>query len=263
MPVEEQLRSLTLELQAVKDRVYHFLHTKHWQTVGEWKELVLRNVLERHLPRHLEPLRGFVTDGKNSSKQVDVLVYDNTEPCLFRAGDLVFVTPDAVAGVVEVKSTISSRSKLRQALRSLSSNVEKIRKNGNPTAFAGLFAFDSELSGFDGVEVALDCLKEASREQENRVVDFVCLGSDVFILFWEGQGGTPGVTPSRWRGYLLHGLAPGYFVNNLVYATASESVQHNIGAWFPQKPKKEIDLKRRPVDLGSGVFEPGPKAPGR
>ncbi len=263
MTVEEQFRSMTLELQSLKDRVYHFRHTKHWQTVGEWKELVLRSVLERHLPRHLEPLRGFVTDGRNSSKQIDVLVYDNTKPCLFRAGDLVFVTPDAVAGIVEVKSTVSDRSKLEAALRPLSSNVEKVRRTGNQSAFAGLFAFDTKLTGIRGVEVTLDCLKKVSKEREERVVDFVCLGSDIFILFWEGQDGTPEVTPSRWRGYLLNDMAPGYFVNNLFYATAADSVQRNIEAWFPHKPKEEIDLRERPIDFGSGVFEPGPKAPGR
>jgi len=79
MSVEEQFRALTLEMDALKSRVRNFRQTAHWQTDGEWKESVLRNVLGGHLPRHLEPLRGFVTDGEQSSRQIDVLIYDTAK----------------------------------------------------------------------------------------------------------------------------------------------------------------------------------------
>ncbi len=40
----------------------------------------------------------------DASSQLDVLLFDATKPVLFRDGDLAFVTPDAVVGIIEVES---------------------------------------------------------------------------------------------------------------------------------------------------------------
>jgi hypothetical protein len=56
----EYFRSITLELQALKNRVRHFIRDKHWLTDGEWKESVLRAVLRRHLPQSIGVGTGFV-----------------------------------------------------------------------------------------------------------------------------------------------------------------------------------------------------------
>lgn len=163
MGLEEQFKAQTLELEALKNRVRNFSQTKHWQTDGEWKESVLRTVLRRHLPKHLEPLRGFVTDGAQSTRQIDVLIYDSTKPVLFRDGDLVFLTPDAVAGIIEVKSSIDTRARLESALEHLASNIEAIRRCGNMTAFAGLFAFDTDFDASSLKAVLEDLYKVSQR----------------------------------------------------------------------------------------------------
>ena len=41
------------------------------------------------MPAHIEPLRGFVVAPQIGSGQIDILLYDNRKPVLFRNGDLV------------------------------------------------------------------------------------------------------------------------------------------------------------------------------
>jgi hypothetical protein len=109
MRIENYFRSLTAEVEALKDRVRQLIEDRHWQTDGEWKESVVRQMLRRHLPASASVGRGFVVTATQSSHQLDVLVFDSSKPVLFKDGDLVFVTPDAVFGVIEVKSRATQR----------------------------------------------------------------------------------------------------------------------------------------------------------
>src|SRR3990172_8423163 len=104
MRTEHYFRSLALEMDALKDRVRHLIESEHWQTDGEWKESVVRQMLRRHLPASVTVGRCFVVGASQASHQLDVLIYDSSKPVLFRDGDLAFVTPDAVVGVIEVKA---------------------------------------------------------------------------------------------------------------------------------------------------------------
>src|SRR3990172_3909969 len=106
MDTEAHYRSLAAEIEALKNRVRNFIAKSHWQTDGEWKESVLRAIIQRHLPSDVGVGRGFVIKPSASSSQIDVLLYDTSKPLLYRDGDLVFVTVDAVRGIVEVKSKL-------------------------------------------------------------------------------------------------------------------------------------------------------------
>ena len=110
MNLERYFRSLGSEVEALKSRVRDLKDSTHWLTDGEWKESVLRSVLRRNLPESVGVGRGFVVAEFQSSHQLDVLVYERSAPVLFRDGDLVFVTPDAVLGIIEVKSKVTSRT---------------------------------------------------------------------------------------------------------------------------------------------------------
>ncbi len=224
----------------------------------------MRTVLQRHLPKHLEPLRGFAIDGDHSTRQVDVLIFDNTKPALFRSGDLAFVTPDAAVGVIEVKSNISDTSKLRLALEPLAENIERIRKGGNPTAFAGLFSFDTALEGPAGLRKVLECLRDVAHNIPERIVDMVAIGPNIFVLHWEGDGSPGEITsqPRRWHAYSLERMAPGYFLNNAVFLAAPQSVQANMNAWFPSSSTAALGInlskahiRQDPEDLGFGVID--------
>ena len=125
MPDSNYLPSLSQELNALKNRVRSFIASNHSLTDGEWKESVLRTFLRRHLPINAEVGRGFVINSEGASRQIDVLIYDSNFLMLFRDGDLVFVTPDAVLGIVEVKTSLDN-SGLKKAIETLSSNSELV-----------------------------------------------------------------------------------------------------------------------------------------
>src|SRR5688572_15721438 len=79
-------KSLSLELDALKDRVRYLIAGSHWPTDGEWKESVLRSVLRRHLPPTVGVGRGFIIGPQTNSAQTDVLLYDTSRPLLHQEG---------------------------------------------------------------------------------------------------------------------------------------------------------------------------------
>ena len=240
----------TRELEALRDRVRNFsVASPHWPTDGEWKESVLRAMLKGYLPAHIEPLRGFVVAPTRGTRQIDLLLYDNRKPVLFRNGDLVFVTPDAVVGIVEVKSSTHDRGALRKALGLLADNAEMIRgeRGVGQDLFVGLFSYQTDLGAARFQEVLQD-LQSTARGVPERVVSFVCLGCSHFEMFWHTDpSAVAAIAYDTWHAYRLPDQAAGYFINNLVAAVSGDSVERNLEAWFPS-PSKELDK------LGSEPF---------
>ena len=66
-------KSLSAELESLKNRVRNFIHDSHWQTDGEWKESVLRSILLRNMPDTVKIGRGFIVtkNGKPPPMAVD------------------------------------------------------------------------------------------------------------------------------------------------------------------------------------------------
>ena len=240
MNVEAHFESLTRELEALRDRVRLFsVATPHWQTDGEWKESVLRATLRRYLPSNIEPLRGFVVTPDRGTGQVDILLYDNRKPVLFRDGDLVFVTADAVLGIVEVKSEIRDRYALKEALESLAEDAEVIRSasRSERTLFVGLFSYQTGL-GASRYRDILDDLQYIARGCRKRIVSYVSLGCSDFSMFWENSPDDESPNYDTWHSYELHDRAAGYFISNLIYNVSTESVEDNCGLWFPTTSKE-------------------------
>jgi hypothetical protein len=165
---------------------------------------------------------------------LDVLIVDATKPVLFRDADLVFVTPDAVLGVMEVKSR-ARPSLIREAAEKLGQDMLLIRRHPNTRAFAGVFAFDE-----DGGETSsyLDAVVGPAQRAEEHI-DFVCVGDSRFIRYWELD---PERQPTRlleaWHSYHLAGLARGYFIHNVVDSVSPEAVFRNNEVWFPREGKE-------------------------
>lgn len=251
MDVKAHFESLTRELEALRDRVRNFsVGSPHWLTDGEWKESVLRSVLRGYLPAQIEPARGFVVTRERGTGQIDVLLYDNTKPVLFRNGDLVFVTPDAAVGLVEVKSKITDRHGLREALKSLADDAEIIRAcTGDKNLFVGLFAYQTNLEAAHHAEVRED-LQAIAQGCRTRVVSYVCLGCSHFTMFWKESPDDGSPLYDHWHSYELHNMAAGYFINNLISMISDNSVDGSPDMWFPAETK---ELRK----LGSDAFEPG------
>lgn len=231
--VEDYFRSLAMELAALKDRVRHLIESSHWQTDGEWKETVVRQILRRHLPQSVAVGRGFVVTAERSSSQLDVLITDASKPALFKDGDLAFVTPDAVLGVIEVKSR-ATPAILAEAAQKLATDMLLIRVHPNIRAFAEFFAFDD---GGGRPDAYLRPLVQAAERWESRV-DYACIGDGRFIRYWELNPEKPKRFLHAWHSYRLPGLAPGYFVHNVVDSISPEAMFRNNEVWFPRTGKE-------------------------
>lgn len=226
-------KSLSMELQGLKNRVRQLV--RHWQTDGEWKESVVRSFLRRHLPRNIEVGRGFVVSPQGTSAQIDVLLFDSCKPVLFRDGDLVILTPDAVVGLIEVKTRVDL-SQFRAAVEKLCVQIELIKTQSNSARFFGLFAFENESSDIDGV---LAAIKQSVQGSGSREVNCVCLGADLLIRYWDITPSPPPRPYSQWHAYELPNEAQGYFLHNVVEAIAPSSVDANSAVWYPVGGKED------------------------
>ncbi len=233
MNIDQHFESLSGEIKSLKNRVRNLIADRHWLTDGEWKESVVRQVLRRNLPTSVEVGRGFVITGSQATHQLDVLIHDTSKPVLFRDGDLVFVTPDAVLGIVEVKSRLTP-SLFESTLGKLCSDIDLIRRHPNIRAFAAVFAF--EVDGSDS-EALLDVVARVADTWTKRL-DFASMGESKFIRYWPENPENPKQVYESWHSYKLPGRAPGYFVHNAVDSICPESVFSNAEVWFPSEGKE-------------------------
>jgi hypothetical protein len=246
MDVTSYFKSLSAELEAMKNRVRQFISDQHWLTDGEWKEGVLRNILRRNLPSTVDVGRGFIVTDGGVSRQIDVLIFDTSKPLLFRDGDLVFVTADAVEGVIEVKSSVNPRT-FRAACQRLVETSELVLhcspRHGTYHKFFSVFSYENEIAD-DGryLEVLFDLSNEP-----NRLLHFFCLSKDLLIRFWEENPDNPQRLYYRWHSYHLAGIAPGYFIHNVVQAVCPHSVGENEALWFPIDGKERYRIGEKSV----------------
>lgn len=242
MDIESYFASLTDECETLKNRVRHFVNDAHWPTDGEWKESVLRSMLKRSAPESVTIGRGFVVHQERCSTQIDVLVYDNSMPILYRDGDLVFITPSACRGIVEVKSNTSSRE-FRTAASKLADNAEFIREHSSDFhIFVGLFSYDLRGQNIDPI---LSALANSANGQQARVIDHVALGASKLIKYWDAhpQDISGRKNYNHWHLYNLSRMAPGYFIHNLLISVSKKLSAQRDGTWFPLE-SKEAYLER-------------------
>lgn len=238
-------KSIAAELEAVKNRVRSLV--THWGEDGAHKEAVLRAVLRRHLPDNVTVGTGFIVGDGQASTQVDILVVDKSRPTLFRDGDLLFVTPDAVRAVVEVKANLENAG--------VAGAVTKLAEAAShcpQPIWTGLFGFERGDVSHDLVLRAL----EHAHQTTGKSVNAVCGGQSDFFLHWDAQvmGGGPNGATEFWRSYELQGLAPSYFLGNLVYGCSDHVGQVGNFAWFPIREGGGKEQYRR-CQIAPGMHE--------
>ena len=97
--------SISNELISIKDRVRDFV--THFPEDGRYKEIILKNVLLKHLPKTVSIGTGFVMcENHRPTSQIDIIIYDNRIPPLFQVDDFVIVVKESVLGIIEVKSKL-------------------------------------------------------------------------------------------------------------------------------------------------------------
>ncbi|HEX5220877.1 MAG TPA: DUF6602 domain-containing protein [Verrucomicrobiae bacterium] len=239
MASTDYFKSITAEISSLKNRVRHLINNAHWPTDGEWKESVVRTILRRHLPKQYGVGRGFILADTDTSRQVDVLIYDTGKPILHQDGELVIVTSDAVRGIIEVKTKITN-AVIAETLQKVADNVEFVnRRHGYGSCFHGLFSYEWE--GRD-IGTVLTQIRDVAQGSESRRINCVSLGRSHFIRFWERPPGPPPKTNNVWRAYQLDEMSPAYFLHNVFEHLCSESVLANSSLWFPSEGKERSQI---------------------
>jgi hypothetical protein len=156
----------------------------------------------------------------------------------------MFVTPDCVRAVIEVKTTLSDSTVMKECAIKLAKVGKLCRENGGMTPWLGIFAYEGSLQGSN---LPLDAVEEAFHQTEV-VINCFAYGKDRFVRFWkqselesEDVMNDPG--RERWEAYHLVDLAPAYFIGNVVDALSTLSRENNAFAWFPLSEGKGIHMQ--------------------
>jgi hypothetical protein len=238
------------ELHEIKDRVRDLLcNSEHWLSDGRHKEGILRSVLERHLSQDISASNGFVRLPDQCTSEIDILLYRNTIPVLYRASDLVFVTPSAVFGGIEVKTKLVI-NKMDEVLSKIAKNSESISRQNymsnwetldfqrmssrNNSPWFALFCYDHNVN----LENFMKKLNEIANKDFSRAIKCICLGPDIFIRFWNEKRDTPYSEKSftGWRLYRMEGLAFSYFISNMIWQ--DKVITLDESPWFALDDKE-------------------------
>jgi hypothetical protein len=237
----EHARSLAQQIAAEKDRVRNL--TRHWPTDGAHKEEILRAILTERLPARFRIENGFVVTADAESSQIDIMIVDSERPVVSRdANGTVYVTPDAVRAIIEVKTRLRGKREFLEAFRKLAANVSMCSP---VSVWTGLFVIEeansNEVDFWDGPDdQIITAADEASGANETTRVSCVSYGSQVFVRYWhnsmlEADGCVDG---PAWHSYCMFQLAPAYFVGNLVDSVCGVDRQYSR-VWFPIPDGKE------------------------
>lgn len=155
------------------------------------------------------------------STQVDIIIYRNDFPVMFRQSDFVIVVPEAVLGIIEVKSRITEATQLTQVIDKLSVASEIVCK----PIFSGIFSFE----GYDGIlNRNVNQQVRSTLIRGNGKVNHLCIGENCFIKYW------PEYTPKQenvrphYSFYEINDLSFGYFISNLVEDVYIATVGANL-----------------------------------
>lgn len=254
--------SITNELDAIKNRVRDLIGNANWGEEGRYKEAILSKVISQFLPANLKIGTGFIMSnddhlyGQNNliSTQIDIIIYEDKTPVIFREGDFVILTENAVRAVIEVKSKISIFSSDNE--NSLNKIVEKLNKlkqfktfvsQEKRKKFVGIFSFDYSGS-FNSNRV------EEALIQSGGFINHISLGTNKFVRFWENPNKLnppiSRVAPCYIR-YDLKNLSFSYFISNLLHMVADEDPVERYWFSFPIEGSKEMHRQDATIYLTS------------
>ena len=211
--------SISNELISIKDRVSDFVN--HFPEEGRYKEIILKNVLIKHLPKTVSIGTGFVMcENHKSTSQIDILIYDNRIPPLFQIDDFVIVVKESVLGIIGRKSKLY-KSKFKEINKKAHKNGELIvGRNNLKLLFNGIFAYETDLK--PTARSLSGSIISSLNEYHGQVRD-ICFGKDIFMKYWYKDPQRSFTQDEHCGFYKLKDLSFGYFISNLL-----ESVLINV-----------------------------------
>lgn len=235
MNVEAYYDDLSKEVEALQNRVRNFIGAANWGEEGRWKESILRSVLKRYLPAHMQVGTGFIVTPDNVSTQIDILIYDANKPTLFKDGDFVILMPESALGVIEVKTGVD-KTDLKPALNKLHAIGNLVRNY--PTVarpFLGFFAYEARSVTS---ESSLEALAECSRGLGEIPIHALVFGNNQFARFWHLNPNSPRRVYDKWHAYRLEGKAFAYFIHNIITHLCPSRCEQDELIWFPSGGKE-------------------------
>lgn len=239
-------KTTTKELLALTNKVRSLI--THWGEEGRYKEAVLKNIIRRFLPEKYTIGTGFVikqtrTRGEHlSSRQIDLLIYDNDSPILFKEGDFVIVTPDAVRGIIEIKANLQNQQ-LSEIVRQANENGKFIfsgKKDKKQPFFNGIFSYEGynrfNIDNFTSTYLAGNQQFLGDDNFKKFAVNHVALNKDWFIQLWEDEALPHSL-------YNIEDLAFPFFISNLTDILSNKSIKRNNFIWYATD--KELNLVRQ------------------
>ena len=219
----EYQKSIAAEFKAYECRVRYLIDSANWAEEGRYKEIILMNYLKRILPQNISVGTGFVRSGERITKQIDIIIYDNTYPLLFSADDFIVACGESVLGFIEVKTNIVP-GEIVEYINKACFNESVIRDTVQQPRFIfnGIFSYNVS----SGISRYYDKLSKVNylKEEDNSFkysVNHICLGSDYFIKLWGSRLARNSVNkPPCYSIYKMaqenSGLAFAYFFSNLL-----------------------------------------------
>lgn len=228
-------KSIGKELLTIKDRVRNLIGDAHRGEEGRYKESVLKKMIRGYLPHNLSIGSWFIVSKNGAqnhiSKQIDILIYDNSYPVVFRDGDFVIITQDMVKAIIEVKSKIYSS--WNNSLRNVVNNLERLEdfeilKEGirENSVFSWIFAYEEEME--------IDELTDQNNYTwvNLKYVNHISLWNDFFFKSWIDN---TNVNPHQntavdwdlpfFNIYNIAGYSFGYFLSNLLHIISNPSLE--------------------------------------
>lgn len=240
-------RATTRELLTITNKVRNLIN--HWGEDGRYKEAVLKNGIKRFLPEKFLIGTGFVVKQTNNrgehltSRQIDLIIYDDASPILFKEGDFVIMTPDSVRAIIEVKANIQNQG-ITEIIRQANENGQFIisgKDNKSQQFFNGVFGYEGFENNFN-----LNTFKQnylAANEgfsEENDYskfkVNHVSLNRNWFLKYWADDNQPHSL-------YNIEDLSFSFFISNLIDTLANKSVRRNNFIWYANDKELNRELQ--------------------
>lgn len=178
---------------------------------------------------------------------MDIIIYEDKSPVIFREGDFVIITESAVRAVIEVKSKIINYSNPQpsgqdNALNIIISKINRLKtfETFSPIGehrkkFVGIFSYEHDMDfSHERVDDAL--------QLSNGVVNHISLGPNKFIKYWDDTINLDPRPEYEGRCYIrynLEDLSFSYFISNLLHIVADEDPFERYWFSFPIEGTKE------------------------
>lgn len=234
MSLADYHKNITLELLATNNNVRSLIN--HWGEEGRYKEEVLKNMIRRFLPEKYKIASGFVIrpvqdyGQHEASRQIDLLIYDNESPLVFKEGDFVITTPDSVRAIIEVKANMQNQN-TRAVVEEANDKGKFIfegKTNKDASFFNGIFSYASTNPTPNRFHNSISQANERFEADEyfkKFKVNHISFDKDWFIKYWVEEDRPHSI-------YQIPDLSFSFFISNLVDTLANKSVEANNFIWF-------------------------------